>query len=145
MKCVLLNLSGTAVTMRAGHRSPVWGHPPIVDIIPNSFCIFNKNFDSKKHERLATNSHEFTLNLFNHRFHRFTQILFTAESAQDAEGFSQLGVLDTAHAPNVVCALEPASRPPGSRTASLILSEPADIKKNRGAAPKCRFYAGTEN
>jgi hypothetical protein len=31
------------------------GPPPIIDIIPKSCCIFNKNFDGKKDKRLATN------------------------------------------------------------------------------------------
>jgi hypothetical protein len=35
--------------------APNPGPPPIISIIPYFFCMFNKNFATKKHKRLATN------------------------------------------------------------------------------------------
>jgi hypothetical protein len=31
--------------------APFPGPPPIIDIIPNSFCIFNKNLATKRHKK----------------------------------------------------------------------------------------------
>jgi hypothetical protein len=64
--------------------------------------------------------------------HRFC---LTAERKGRKRSFSQLGVLDTAHAPNAVCALVSASRPPrfvvqlrraGKANCVVLMCKPAE-------------------
>jgi hypothetical protein len=61
------------------------GPPPIVDIIPNSFCIFNKNFHTKKDKRLATKRHK----EINHELTQIGTIFFDTDFADYAEGFGR--------------------------------------------------------